>query len=104
MQINQVQSALLSYSDDAEEQIKRAFAGREPADRYDFKLLNEVMSGVPGIKCKSWTDAQHQAFEKYARCLMDYFEMKNMSRHTDVGKMAQNLAEFERVMCRVADS
>lgn len=35
---------------------------------------------------------------------MDYFEMKTMSRHTDVCKLAQNLAEFEGVMCRVSNS
>lgn len=74
----------------------------DPSDKYDFKVLGEVMAGIPAIKSKTLTSEQHQSFEKYAQCLMDYFEMKTMSRHTDVSKLAQNLAEFEGVMCRVS--
>jgi hypothetical protein len=51
-QINQLQSVLLSYSDDAEQQIARALAAKEPADKYDFKLQQEILQGTLGFKAK----------------------------------------------------
>jgi hypothetical protein len=53
--VNQVQLALLTYSDNAEIQIQRALAGKNAADSYDFSLLNEILSLQNGAKAKVWT-------------------------------------------------
>jgi hypothetical protein len=53
--VNQVQQALLTYSDNAEIQIKRALSGKQAADTYNFSLLKEILSLQNGSKAKVWT-------------------------------------------------
>lgn len=90
-----VESALLSCSDNAEDQVRRALAGNAPHESYDFKLYLEILRSMSVSGVKVWRD---DFFRKYSDALMNYFEFKTQSRHTDVGLMAGELFDFERVM------
>jgi hypothetical protein len=80
-----VQRDLLSYSDDAEEKIRRALAGLSPNDIYDLKLYQEILRSMPGFGSKI---LDKDAFLKYTTSLMSYYENKPMSRHTEISQMA----------------
>jgi hypothetical protein len=59
-EVAKVQRDLLSYSDDAEEKIKRAMAGQAPLQVYDLKLYQEILRSMPGHGSKNLDQA---AFE-----------------------------------------
>jgi hypothetical protein len=91
--VAKVQSALLSYSDDAEEQVRRAQARLAPYESYDLKLVQEILRSVLGFGAKIWDE---DAFRNYTESLMSYYEFKTQSRHTDISRMASELSDFER--------
>lgn len=41
---------VIIYSDDSQEQVRRAQAGKDPCDQYNFKLLHIMLQGAPGYK------------------------------------------------------
>lgn len=93
-----IQQALLSYSEDAEEQVRRALAHKPSADHYDFKLYQQILRSVPGYGCRVWRE---DAFVKYTESLMSYYEFKTQSRHTDISQMAGDLSDYERTMVQI---
>lgn len=96
-QMNQVQTALLEYCDDSKDQVERALSGKKPADNYDLRLHQEIIQASPGYKASRTTE-QLYVFGLYGRCLVDFFELKYQSMHTDVAAMADRLAQIEATM------
>lgn len=46
-----------------------------------------------GLGAKIWKE---DAFRNYTESLMNYYEFKTQSRHTEISKMASELSEFEQ--------
>ena len=90
----QVDNAL-TYTLQSKDIIDRAIKKKPISDVYDLKYLKEVMFRQEGRANHIFRDQQRLSFNGYSHNLKIWVEGKHVSNQSDIGAMANRIAQFE---------